>query len=81
MYSYLIEHLFVRQDWLSIFTADNPAGNVTTRDVYFRTLITLIVVGVAVSVKRVWLGYYFGRRICGMLQYLIDCRPLILCSF
>lgn len=54
-----------RQDWFSIFTAKNPAGNVTTRETYFRTLMTLIVVGVTVSIKRVWLGYYFGRRICG----------------
>jgi hypothetical protein len=38
--------------------------------------MTLIVVGVTVSVKRVWLGYYFGRRICGTSQFFAFVLPV-----
>ena len=48
-----------------MFTNANPAGDVTSREEYLRFLVMLIFVGGAVSVKRVCLGYYFGRRICG----------------
>ena len=60
----LIE-ILQRQNFLTIFTDANPAGNVTSRQEYVRFLVMLISVGCAVSIKRVWLGYYFGRRICG----------------
>ena len=57
-----------RQSLLTIFTKANPAGDVTSRDEYLRFLVMLIFLGCSVSVKRVCLGYYFGRRICGTLE-------------
>jgi hypothetical protein len=54
-----------RQNLMTIFTEANPAGNITGRNGYFRFLMMILVAGISVSVKRVWLGYYFGRRICG----------------
>jgi hypothetical protein len=59
-----------RQSFFTIFTNANPAGDVTSREEYLRFLVMLIVVGCFVSVKRVCLGYYFGRRICGTLPKL-----------
>jgi hypothetical protein len=61
----LAAHVFTRQELLDIFSEKNPAGNITTRDLYCRSIAVCIAVGVLVSFKRVWLGYHLGCRICG----------------
>ncbi len=73
--NFLTFSLLDRQSFFSIFTEANPAGDVTSREEYLRFLVMLIFVGVAVSVKRVCLGYYFGQRICA--RYSDDLHELL----
>ena len=56
-------HWLYWQDMLRIFNADNPAGDSTSRDMYRRLLIVLIVNGAAAAVKRVWTGFHIGQRL------------------
>lgn len=73
--NYLTCSLFDRQNFFSIFTESNPAGDVTSREEYTRFLVMLIFVGITVSIKRVCLGYYFGQRICA--RYSDDLHELL----
>ncbi|GAX27063.1 hypothetical protein FisN_9Lh385 [Fistulifera solaris] len=50
-------------NYLSIFTQANPSGGIPGEDWYRRLLIMGIGVGLAISVKRVWVGFMLGRKI------------------
>ena len=45
-----------------MFNEENPSGGVTHNDLYTRVLIIGLVVGLIVSVKRTWIGFFFGRK-------------------
>lgn len=60
-----VSFLNFRQHMFEIFRKTNPAGDITTRDLYFRSLTACIAVGVLVTLKRVQLGFHLGRRIFG----------------
>jgi hypothetical protein len=51
------------ESYLSIFTEANPSGGIPGEDWYRRLLIMGIGVGLAISVKRVWVGFMLGRKI------------------
>jgi hypothetical protein len=50
-------------NYLSIFTQANPSGGIPGESWYRRLLIMGIGVGMAISVKRVWVGFMLGRKI------------------
>lgn len=55
-------HWLYYQDAVGMFNAENPSGDVTQNNIYFRVLIAAIVLGAAAALKRVWLAMYLGRR-------------------
>jgi len=56
------KHWLFWQNKLDIFNESNPAGDITTDEFYLRLLLSLIFVGVAVSLKRLWIALYLGKR-------------------
>lgn len=50
-------------NYLSIFTQANPSGDIPGESWYRRLLIMGIVVGLAISIKRVWVGLMLGKKI------------------
>ncbi|KAL7463562.1 hypothetical protein ACHAXS_003923, partial [Conticribra weissflogii] len=56
------KHWLFWQKKLDIFNEGNPAGDVTTDELYLRLLLSLMFVGIAVSLKRLWIALYLGKR-------------------
>ena len=56
------QHWLYWQNLLDLFNAGNPAGSVTYSDLYMRILLCMIFVGATVSLKRLFLAIYLGRR-------------------
>jgi hypothetical protein len=50
------------QEQLDLFNSNNPAGVVTEDETYFKFLLSCIFVGAVVSLKRLFLAIYLGRR-------------------
>lgn len=50
------------QEQMDLFNSNNPAGGVTEDETYFRFLLSCIFVGAVVSLKRLFLAIYLGRR-------------------
>lgn len=50
------------QLYLDVFTEINPVSGVTDSEIYLRILLSLMFVGVVVSLKRLMLAIYLGRR-------------------
>ena len=50
------------QEQLDVFNSNNPAGYVTEDETYFKFLLACIFVGAVVSLKRLFLAIYLGRR-------------------
>jgi len=50
------------QDAVGLFNASNPSGNVTESKLNVPTLLTAVVLGVIVAIKRFLLGLFLGRR-------------------
>ena len=55
-------HWLFWQDKLDIFNAKNPVQGVTNSSGYMLLLFTMIFVGIAASLKRLFLAVYLGRR-------------------
>mmetsp|Transcript_23264 Transcript_23264/g.41596 ORF Transcript_23264/g.41596 Transcript_23264/m.41596 type:complete len:1233 (+) Transcript_23264:4492-8190(+) len=60
-------HQFARhwlhwQYWLDVFNEENPAGNFLQSSFYMRLLLSGLFVGVATSLKRLWIATYLGKR-------------------
>ena len=61
------DHAFARhwlfwQDFWGLFNESNPAGDVLISQPYFRVLSIAVSVGAVVSVKRLVVGLYLGRK-------------------
>lgn len=50
------------QQYLDIFNGNNPVNGVTDANIYLRILLSFVFVGVIVSLKRLSLAIYLGRR-------------------
>jgi hypothetical protein len=50
------------QQYLDLFNTNNPVNGVTDARIYFRILFMFLFVGVIVSLKRLTLAIYLGRR-------------------
>ena len=50
------------QEQLDVFNSKNPAGYVTGDETYFKFLLACIFVGAVVSLKRLFLAIFLGRR-------------------
>ena len=55
-------HWLFWQDKLDVFNDKNPVVGITNSNAYMRLLLTCIFVGIAASVKRLFLAVYLGRR-------------------
>ncbi len=55
-------HWLFWQNKLDIFNDNNPVNGVTNSNGYMRLLFTCIFVGIAASLKRLFLAVYLGRR-------------------
>eukprot|EP00571_Detonula_confervacea_P004055 CAMPEP_0172329148 /NCGR_PEP_ID=MMETSP1058-20130122/60728_1 /TAXON_ID=83371 /ORGANISM="Detonula confervacea, Strain CCMP 353" /LENGTH=1223 /DNA_ID=CAMNT_0013046305 /DNA_START=38 /DNA_END=3710 /DNA_ORIENTATION=- len=58
----LPKHWLFWQNKLDLFNAGNPVVGVTDSNLYRQILLTCIFVGVTVSLKRLFLAIYLGRR-------------------
>ncbi len=56
------KHWLFWQDSFGIFNAENPVEGITDSDAYLRFLISMIFVGAIVSLKRLAISLYLGRR-------------------
>ena len=63
--SRLANHWGYWQDYVGLFNAENPSGNVTGNALYLQILQVAIGVGVAVSLKRLAVGMFLGRQTFG----------------
>lgn len=55
-------HWLYRQDLFKIFNEDNPAATIITNIWYLRVLIAMIILGVAVMFKRVYISLSLGKK-------------------
>jgi hypothetical protein len=60
--SRFVDHWLYWQDALTIFNEENPSGEIPASDWNRRILLVAICVGAVVSLKRLWLGLYLGRK-------------------
>ncbi|KAL7557213.1 hypothetical protein ACA910_001281 [Epithemia clementina (nom. ined.)] len=58
-----ISHWLYWQDYIKLFTNENPSGDIPSSEFYRHVLITMVVVAVSVSVKRNILSLHLGRRL------------------
>lgn len=56
------QHWLFYQNKLDLFNAGNPVVGITDNVTYLRLLLSCIFIGVATSLKRLWLAIYLGRR-------------------
>ncbi len=55
-------HWLHMQDWIEMFGTKNTAGTVVTHRSYHNVLIMMLVVGVTVMIKRVFIALWLGRK-------------------
>jgi hypothetical protein len=58
-------HWLYWQDWVDMMNRSNPAGNVTSSLTFYRVCAVTMGVCAAVSVKRLVIGLYLGRKTFG----------------
>ena len=56
------EHWLYWQEYIGLFTAENPSGNVLNSEWNAKILTIALILGMAVSLKRLLLGLYLGKR-------------------
>lgn len=56
------KHWLFYQDAIEVFNESNPAGTITESSANYTILASALVFGVAVTIKRVYLGFKFGKR-------------------
>jgi hypothetical protein len=56
------QHWAYAQTWIDMFNENNPAGNITSSQLYLQIIQIAIAVGVAVSIKRLVVGLFLGRQ-------------------
>jgi hypothetical protein len=56
------QHWLFFQDGIALFTDANPSGGITSLPAYRKVLILALAVGVAVTIKRFWIGITIGRH-------------------
>ncbi len=61
--SEFVNHWGYWQSYLTLFTYHNPSGGIPDEPLYRRMLILMMVVGLVVAIKRVWLGFLLGKKI------------------
>jgi hypothetical protein len=69
----LANHWLFWQDLIALCNENNPNRGITSSSMNFRILDTALAVGIAVSIKRVWVGLILGRRTFGKVRQL--CLP------
>jgi hypothetical protein len=57
-----VRHWGYWQDTIGLFNNRNPGGSVTSAEWYHRVLAIAVSVGLVVSAKRVWLGFFLGQK-------------------
>ena len=60
--SEFVQHWVYWQDAIGLFTRENPSGNVVNSDWNLKILAIALALGIAVSLKRLLLGLYLGKR-------------------
>lgn len=60
-----VRHWFYWQDVIGLFNEDNPGGNVINSETNMTLLSLMVVIGVLVSVKRMLVGLFLGRKTFG----------------
>jgi hypothetical protein len=61
----LANHWLFWQDLIGMCNKNNPSGGIPSSSMNYRILGSALAVGIVVSIKRVWLGLYLGRRSFG----------------
>jgi len=56
-----VKHWLFWVGW-GLFNEDNPAGNLTNSVEYRNVLFSMLCLGIAAAIKRVWFGLLFGKR-------------------
>jgi hypothetical protein len=74
----LANHWLFWQDLLDLCNANNPSGGIPSSPTNYRILGSALGAGIAISVKRFWVGLYLGRRTFGMCRVCLTFRILML---
>ena len=56
------QHWAYAQTWIEMFNANNPAGTVTSSQLYLQIIQIAIALGIAISIKRLVVGLFLGRQ-------------------
>jgi hypothetical protein len=66
-------HWLFWQDAIALFNAENPGGDVTSSERFYKVLVISVTVGAVVSLKRLFVGLYLGRKT--FCEYWLDILP------
>lgn len=66
------KHWLYYQDAMPLFNANNPAGTITESSMNYAVLSCALVLGIMVTLKRVLLGLYFGRRTYSEYELIVE---------
>jgi hypothetical protein len=55
-------HWLYWQDAIALFNSENPGGDVTSSERFYKVLVISVAVGAVVSLKRLFVGLYLGRK-------------------
>ena len=55
-------HWMFYQNFIALFSEQNPSGNITDNEWNFRIIIVAVVIGIVVTLKRFAVGLYLGGR-------------------
>ena len=61
----IANHWLFWQDLIAMCNKNNPSGGIPSSSMNYRILGSVLSVGILVSIKRVWVGLYLGRRSFG----------------
>lgn len=77
----LANHWLFWQDLIDLFNASNPSGDIPSSSTNYRILGSVLGAGIAISIKRFWVGLYLGRRTFGKRRELGRLSNLFKCLF
>lgn len=58
-----VHHWAYWQDLISLFSEENPSGDLTYHGIYLQILICIVVSSIAVAAKRAVMGQIVGKRV------------------
>ena len=63
-------HWLFWQDAIDLMNANNPSGDIVNSSLYFRVLMSALLLGSAETIKRAWLGTSGGKHLVGKSPFI-----------